>query len=386
MKKKLLLFVALLAGLTSAWPADGTLSITNVRNAVPGCRGSFDVVLSGSERTYVAMQYDLTLPDGLTLVTPLNGCYANGELINGHNFQVSDQGSGRYRFTCYANQTVSFTAANGTLLTLYFDVASGTSTGDKTATLSGVTFSYNNTSYHPSAGDYTITVSNTVTLSEEDTAAPAASGDEVDVIVERSLKGGMWNTIVLPFAMTNTQMKNAFGDDVQLASYDGYAMSGDNISVSFVTSSELAAHTPYIIKVSEDKASFSATGVTITTATNGLTVNKGTEEAPKSIIGTYVAETAIPDKGLFLLDNEFRYSKGTSKLKAFHAYFSFADFSYIGGNAPRVVLDIFDMSTGIHSISNATKTDGSVYSLKGQRVDESARGILIKNGKKVIKK
>lgn len=385
-RRKLLLLFGLMATLTGAYAYDGTLAIANVRNAVPGYTGSFDVVLNGSDKTYVAMQFDLTLPSGLTLVTPLTDCYAAGELVNGHTFTVSDQGSGKYRFACYANPTAPFTAGNGTLLTLYYAVAPGTSAGDKTATLSDVTFSYNYVSYHPSAGDNTITIGSDLALSEDETTAPAASSGTVNVTVGRTLKGGKWNTIVLPFAMTNDQLKTAFGNDVKLASYEGYTKSGENISVNFVTSTELAPHTPYIIKVSDDKTSFSATGVSITTATNNLTVNKGTAEAPKSIIGTYVAETTIPDKGLFLLDDEFRYSMGASKLKAFRAYFSFADFDYSGVSAARVLYDVFDMSTGIHSINGTSRPDGNVYNLNGQRVDGAARGVLIKNDKKVFNK
>ncbi|MBQ4387457.1 MAG: hypothetical protein II822_07635 [Prevotella sp.] len=386
MKKKLLLFAWLLVAATCTYAADGTLSIGNVRNAVPGYTGSLDIVLSGSDKTYVAMQFDLTLPEGLTLSTPLTSCYAAGALINGHGILISDQGSGKYRLTAYANPTADFTAANGTLLTLYFSVASTTTAGDKAATLSDVTFSYNRASYHPSVGDNTITVGNTVTLSEEETAAPAASSGAVDVTVNRTIAANIWSTLVLPFPMTNAQLKTAYGDDVQLAGFDGYTVSGDNINVSFVTSSELAAHTPYIIKVSEAKTSFSVSGVTITEATNSLTTDKTEGATEKKMIGTYIAETAIPDKGVFLLGNQFMYSKGTSRLKAFHAYFQLSDFNYAGGSAPHLVLDVFDMTTGIHSVGVGAAADGNAYNLKGQKVSESSRGVQIRNGKKVLKK
>lgn len=380
--KKVFLFMLMLSGLTYVSAADGTLTISNAQNAVPGYTGNFDVVLSGADRTYVAMQFDVTLPDGLSLVSPLTDCYSAGELVNGHTFRVSDQGCGKYRITCYADPTASFTAANGTVLTLYYNVASETAIGDKTATLSDVTFSYNYVSYHPSAGDNTITIGNTVMLTEDETAAPAASSATVNVTVNRALKGDKWNTIVLPFAMTSDQLTTTFGGGVKLAGFDDYTTSGDNISVSFVTSDVLQAHTPYIIKVSTDMSSFSVSGVTITTANGDLT----TGTAGQQMIGTYVAETTIPDKGIFLSDNEFKFSKGTSKLKAFRAWFSFADFNYAEAGARRMVLDVFDMSTGIHSISSGIKADGNAYNLKGQKVNESSRGVQIRNGKKVIKK
>ena len=138
--------------------------------------------------------------------------------------------------------------------------------------------------------------------------------------------------------------------------------------------------------MSEAKTSFSVSGVTITEATNSLTTDRTEGATEKKMIGTYIAETAIPDKGVFLLDNEFKYSKGTSRLKAFRAYFQLFDFNYAGGSAPHLVLDVFDMTTGIHSVGVGAAADGSTYNLKGQKVSESSRGVQIRNGKKVLKK
>ena len=137
--------------------------------------------------------------------------------------------------------------------------------------------------------------------------------------------------------------------------------------------------------MSEAKTSFTVSDVTIT-KDNGLTVNKGTNKRPRAMIGTYAAETTIPDGGLFIKDNEFKYSKGNSKLKAFHAWFNFDDFDYETAAARSLTIDYFDMTTGINAISRRTAADGSVYNLNGQKVSESAKGIQIRNGKKVIKK
>ena len=380
MKKNLLFFAWLLVAATCTYAADGTLSIGNVRNAVPGYKGSFDIVLSGSDFQYKDFQFDIALPTGLAYDS-----YAAGALIDGHTIETSSHDGNVTRFTGDTDYSKSLTSQNGTLLTVYFTIAGETAVGDKTATLSNVTFSYDFTSHHPAQGATTIAVGNTLTLSEDETAAPAATAGAVNVEVVRELKKDVWNSIVLPFSMTNAQLKTAFGDDVQLAGFDGYTVSDDNISVSFVTTTVLAAHTPYIIKVSEDKPSFTVSDVIITEATNSLTADRTEGATEKKMIGTYVAETTIPDKGLFLLDNQFMYSKGTSMLKAFRAYFQLADFEYSSG-APGIQLDIFDMTTGIHSISIGSAADGNAYNLKGQRVNESSRGVQIRNGKKVLKK
>ena len=47
---------------------------------------------------------------------------------------------------------------------------------------------------------------------------------------------------------------------------------------------------------------------------------------------------------------------------------------------------IFGETTGINSIQNAEFAEGSVYNLNGQRVDKNYKGVVIVNGKKLIKK
>ena len=85
MKRKLLLFALLLAGLTNVRAANGSLSIANIRNVVPGYSGSFDIVLTGSDNTYCAYQFNLALPEGLTYTG-----YTNGALLTNHTADVTD--------------------------------------------------------------------------------------------------------------------------------------------------------------------------------------------------------------------------------------------------------------------------------------------------------
>lgn len=381
MKKKLLLLVMVLTGLTSAQAANGTLSVTNMKNVVPGYSGSFDVVLSGADVQYSGFQFDLTLPEGISFADS----FVKGGLLGTYSVVISEQGSRTYRFTGVANPVTDFTATNGTLLTIKYTTSSS-ATGTLDGQLSGIYMSNSAAaSYSLEDAAFQFTVSDAVNLSEDDTEAPAATSGEVNVKVNRSFKANTWSTLVLPFPMTNAQLKAAFGDDVQLASFEGYTKSGDNISVSFVISSELEAHTPYIIKMSAAKAGFTVSGVTITEATNDLTVNKGNNRNPRAMIGTYSTDTEVPDYSLILVDNQFRYSKGNSKIKAFHAYFSFSDFDYEEAGA-HFMLDVFDMTTGIRQINRDTGLEGSAYNLSGQKVIDSARGIQIKDGKKVIKK
>jgi len=95
----------------------------------------------------------------------------------------------------------------------------------------------------------------------------------------------------------------------------------------------------------------------------------------------------IPDGGMFLSNNEFKYSKGTSKIKAFRAYFDFYNKleGYKTASAPSITLDIDGISTGISALNlDADKAAGTYYNVQGQQVAQPTKGLYIVNGHKVI--
>lgn len=385
MKRKLLLFVVLLTGLTSTWAVDnGTLTVDNIRNAVPGYRGSFDLVLD-TENLYAGYQVDITLPAGLSY----DG-YSHGPLIDGHAAMVT--GTAPVIFTVKASPTANFKAKTGTLLTVYFTVAS-----DATGTLSGGKLSRihfsdaNAVDYEMANVDFSVPVGNTITLSEDETEAPAAISG-VDVTVNRTLKGGMWNTLVLPFDISSGQIADVFGAGTEVASFSGADVTRTDgkttgIKVNFTSLvGDMKAHTPYIIKVPSDLAQFTVESAAITTSSDP-SINKGDEEEYFKFVGTYTTNTDIPDGGLYLMNNKFKYSQGTSKLKAFRGYFNFWRklSGYKTASAPAITLDVDGISTGINALElDADKTADSYYTVQGLQVSQPTKGLYIVNGRKII--
>ena len=59
-----------------------------------------------------------------------------------------------------------------------------------------------------------------VVLDENSTEVPA-SASNVDVQILRTIKADEWSTICLPFTATGEQVKQAWDEDVQLASFTG---------------------------------------------------------------------------------------------------------------------------------------------------------------------
>ena len=401
MKKKLLLFVLLLAGLTNVHAQDnGTLTVANIKNVVPGYSGSFDIVLSGASVTYCAYQFNLAMPEGLTYTS-----YSNGALLTNHTADVTDHTT-YLTFIGESTSVDNFTSANGTLVTIYFTVAanaSGTLTGGSLTT--NVMSDNQAVAYHLADANFSIPVGNTVTLSEDETAAPSAISG-VDVTVERTLKAYVWNTICLPFDMNADQITSVFGAGTQVAAYNGDDAEYDEmntnvigVKMKFVSASTITAHTPYIIKVPSAMDEFTVSNVNITTAGGELKTAKGTNMSipgygtlyvASDMIGTYEKNTSVPSGNLYLIDNEFKFSQGNTKLKAFRAYFDVAHSSYIysmatSSSAPAITLDIDGNTTGISALElDADKTADSYYTVQGLQVAQPSKGLYIVNGRKVI--
>ena len=206
-----------------------------------------------------------------------------------------------------------------------------------------------------------------------------AASDNVERTVEltRSITAGNWSTIVLPFAMTEAQLKAAFGDDVKVAKLSDNS-TADNLSFTSVTATE--ANKAYAIKVSSAFASATIEGVTIVEATP---TQEGIGDQ-WSTVGTYAAST-IPTGSFYFSSNSLKKAgaTGTHSIKPFRAYFTYTG----SGSTPDAVNFSFDgEATAIDGIAaEANDANGAIYTISGQRVSQPVNGVNIVNGKKVVK-
>ncbi len=237
-----------------------------------------------------------------------------------------------------------------------------------------------------------------VVLDELSTEAPIAE-EEVEVTVKRTLKTGEWNTLVLPFSMNSVQVKSEFGDDVLLMDFTGYDVTKnennrvETIDVNFSQVEAIEANHPYLIAVSRPFSQFNAYAVDIepVEVPKVATVTR-TSTVWSEFIGTYVAETIVPNNMLFLNSNLFYYSTGNTKMKAFRGYFDFSDIieDMIDADV-KVRIHIDGEITDIKVVDERRLTEG-VYTLQGvyigKNVDSSKlpKGIYIVDGKKVYVK
>ncbi len=228
------------------------------------------------------------------------------------------------------------------------------------------------------------------TISETSTAEPVNISD-VNVLVELNIKANEWSTICLPFAMTEQQVKDAFGDDVELADFTSWQSTKNalgnvtGISVNFSSVAFIEANHPYLIKVSADVENFLVEDVDISVAANPMKQVGTNEEDYGRFVGTYVADTEIPENGMFLSGNKFCYSKGQTKTKAFRGYFEFADVlsDVDASGAPNIAITVDDTAARIVDVSRDVENN-TYYTLQGAKTNNPQKGVFIVNGKKII--
>lgn len=156
-----------------------------------------------------------------------------------------------------------------------------------------------------------------------DSFASAHAG-EVDVkLVNRTFKGGMWNTVCLPFSLTQEQTESVFGTHA-VANFRSATgdYTGLDIYVSYVTTGGIVAGRPYLVYPTEDIVEPVFEGVTFSTFTNSSTYSL--ESSDITLQGT-LRPTAMEMGNLTTLcmgnNSTVYYPSVSHNIKAFRAYF-----------------------------------------------------------------
>ena len=388
MKKKIFTLLALLASVLGVSAAN---EVTVSEALIPaGKSGSFSVELSNPGDAFMAYQMKIKLPDGITF----KKIEANSSRYTDHSIGSAVSGN-IVTITCI-DVTGDFgeliLGESGSLFTISVEDASGKAAGTKLSAQildEGTEFTRKDeSSYKPGAVDFDIEITDKVILDENSTALPATQAG-VDVLVKRTIKKDVWNTICLPFGMEASQVKQAFGDDVKIGKIGGFTKkSATEFTINFteydyVGEDWFDANVPYIVKTTKDITSFEVTGVVV--EPNVASAKTEVKSKGKSTIyyGTLFAGNIVPKDNFFLSGNKFYYSTGATSIKGFRGYFYIQEFDSSAG-APEIVFEVGGETTKIDGL-NVIFDDGQYYNLKGQKVDNpTEKGVYIKNGKKVV--
>lgn len=209
------------------------------------------------------------------------------------------------------------------------------------------------------------------------------AGDK-NIVIDRTFVSTDWNTLCLPFALTNAKLKAALGNDVKVCKLGSVA--GNVVSFVDCSSEDITAGKPYFVKPANTVSNPAFTGVQITTLLPSVDGNEGEIQ----FAGT-LNPIALNTDGthLFIVSGGKFQKPATATqatMKGFRAYLIVP----AGIEASKLSSRFGGVETAIaETFVDAVKTgDNRVFNLQGQMVGTSLNGLpaglYIQNGKKVL--
>lgn len=255
---------------------------------------------------------------------------------------------------------------------------------------------------------------NLLVLDEDKTLAVTKSYTGAKMLLHRTFtksadndKKG-WNSIILPVDMTAAQVKEAFGEGVQMAVFDRLENNWIKFSTVNVAADGVVLHknTPYIIYPTKEPLgnySYTIDGVTEILdghvyVANGINYDDQTSELTHAVddggmtyTGSYSNPTTVSKDSYMFSKGDLIHTKNSHDVKAYRCWLKddmhtgkMLMFS-INGNG-------IDGTTGIHVIEeNKQNTNTGIYNLGGvcmntNNVDKLPNGVYVVNNKVVVKK
>lgn len=200
-----------------------------------------------------------------------------------------------------------------------------------------------------------------------------------DITLNRTLVADKWNTLCVPFAISEEEIKANFGEGTLVEKLE--AVNGN--TVNFADATSIEAGVPYLIKPTVAGTTYTFNGKDVIadapkTEGNADVTFQGIYSPTDITNGGTVKAAGVTEDGKVLFVN------ADSKTKAFRCFFTLNDNATI--SPAMLKISIKGDETAINSIvmGNNNAADNAIYNLQGQRVNGNSltKGIYIKNGKK----
>ena len=206
-----------------------------------------------------------------------------------------------------------------------------------------------------------------------------------EVHLKRTFSAGSWNSLCVPFAISEAEVKAQFGNDAKVAAFNGATAT----TLEFSTCTGIEAGKPYLVYIPEgaNKSEFTFKGVTAFAGQPTDVEQHGSANEKTTFHGYFHKSTA--PKGSYVLSKNLVYHLVSDMaIKGFRAVL-------IDGTATQRVFTQWSLdgtTTGIGNIDANVIQRFNVYNTNGQMVrhaatslDDLPHGVYIVNGKKVIK-
>ena len=226
-----------------------------------------------------------------------------------------------------------------------------------------------------------ITTKAAIVLDELSVLAEMPSGYQDKVVVKYTAKQG-WNTICMPFALTDADLTALFGEGWKCYQLNAF----QNGELQFSTASRRYAGYPYLVYC-ENVPEIAEPGYIITYV-NFTSTAKYDQYGGATCQGTFapIASGSMTDTWYGLIPSgHIKLAGANASLRGYHAYFLLPE----GTNPSGVSMSVDgEVVTGIDALELTNSLSGDVYDLSGRKVDArtAKRGVYIKDGKKIVVK
>lgn len=190
------------------------------------------------------------------------------------------------------------------------------------------------------------------------------------------------STVCLPFALTAKELANVG------KAYTLSAVSGSK--ATFTPATAIEAYTPYLLIPSADGKLLEEIAAAKDIA-DVPAVAKTSVSGGYSFVGTLQAKESVKQEGMEVYgfsakEGKFVHAGNKASIDAFRAYISVPSTALSTAASRSIDLD-FGGTTGINEIQNAhSSSAAATYDVAGKRVDKNYKGVVIRNGKKMIQK
>ena len=248
----------------------------------------------------------------------------------------------------------------------------------------------------------------TVTLCEYNAKtnnAKTYNAKNYNIKMRRALKKDNWNTICLPYSLTSDEISSLFGSGTKVETFSDleYNSETNSYTMKFSAATEITAGTPYLIKPSKDVSDniYEIKDRTIT-CTSETYVPTGTSQTANNTTltmqGEYNKRMITPfdvteSENIYVINGDKIYPVNSDvEMKGLRCYFVAKESTTepsVGGSSMfsnAKVIHSDGTSTDLRLIdAEATGDTDAVYDLLGRKRDAQTKGLVIKNGIKVLK-
>lgn len=189
-------------------------------------------------------------------------------------------------------------------------------------------------------------------------------------------------TICLPFALTADELAKV-GKAYTLSAVNGS-------KATFNPVQKIEAYTPYLLIPSASSKLLEEIAATKDIA-NAPTEAKTSVSGSYSFVGTLQAKKSVKQEGKEIYgfsasQGKFVHAGSNASINAFRAYIAGPSTAHSAAASRSIDID-FGGTTGINEIQNAhSSSAAATYDVAGKRVDKNYKGVVIRNGKKMIQK